>query len=102
MNTYIMLMKFTEAGAASIKDARWGRSAGKKMASAFGIRWKASYLVMGSIDIVLIVEAPDDETMARFTLAGLLTGSFSSETMRAFTEKESDEIIKSLPEMPPA
>ena len=100
MSTYIMLLKFTEEGAASIRDARWGRSAGKKMAAAFGIKWKQSYLVMGSYDIVLIVEAPDDETMARFTLAGLMTGSFHSETMRAFTEAEADKLIKSLPEMP--
>ena len=100
MNTYIMLLKFTEAGAAGIKDARWGRSAGKKMAAAFGVKWKQSYLTMGGYDIVLIVEAPDDETMERFTLAGLMTGSFQSQTMRAFTEKEADDIIKSLPDMP--
>lgn len=100
MNTYIMLLKFTEEGAASIKEARWGRSAGRKMAAAFGIKWKQSYLVMGSYDVVLIVEAPDDETMARFALTGLMTGSFSSETMRAFTEREADEILKTLPEIP--
>jgi uncharacterized protein with GYD domain len=91
-----MLLKFTEEGAASIKDARWGRSAGKKMAAAFGVKWKQSYLVMGSHDIVLVVEAPDDETMARFTLAGLMSGSFSTETMRAFTESEADKLIKGL------
>ena len=100
MATYIMLLKFTEEGAAGIRDARWGRSAGKKMAAAFGVKWKQSYLVMGSYDIVLVVEAPDDETMARFSLTGLMTGSFSSETMRAFTEGEADTIIKSLPEIP--
>ena len=100
MNTYIMLMNFTEEGAASIKDARWGRSAGKKMAGAFGIKWKQSYLVMGAYDVVLIVEAPDDETMAKFALTGLMTGSFSCQTMRAFSESEADQILKTLPEIP--
>jgi uncharacterized protein with GYD domain len=94
--TYIMLMKFTTPGLESIKDAHAGRAAGKKAAKALGITWKQQYLVMGEYDVVTVVDAPDDETMAKFALLGGLTGSFTTETMRAFTEAEADRLIKGL------
>jgi hypothetical protein len=34
--------------------------------------------------------------MAKFALLGGLTGSFTTETMRAFTEAEADRLIKGL------
>ncbi|HEX3621701.1 MAG TPA: GYD domain-containing protein [Acidimicrobiales bacterium] len=95
MATYIMLMKFIDPGLDSIKSATAGRAAGKKAAKALGITWKHQYLVMGDYDIVTIVEAPDDETVARFALMGM-TGSLSITTMRAFSETEADKLIKSL------
>jgi len=96
MGTYIMLMKFTTPGAESVKDGKAGRTAGKKAAKAMGITWKQQYLVMGGYDIINILEAPDDETMARFALIAGQSGSFTSETMRVFTETEADNLVKGL------
>ena len=98
MATYIMLMKFTEQGAADIMDARAGRKAGKKAAASMGLKWKQSYLVMGEYDVMVILEAPDDETMARYALMGGMTGAVTTQTMRAFTEAEADRLIESLPQ----
>jgi uncharacterized protein with GYD domain len=97
--TYIMLMKFIDPGVDSIKSAAAGRAAGKKAAKALGITWKHQYLVMGEYDIITLLEAPDDETVARFALMGM-TGSLAITTMRAFTEPEADKLIKSIE--PPA
>ena len=96
MATYIMLMKFIDPGLDSIKGAQQGRAAGKKAAKAVGITWKHQYLVMGEYDIVTILEAPDDETVAKFALMGM-TGTLAITTMRAFTESEADKLIKDLP-----
>jgi uncharacterized protein with GYD domain len=96
--TYIMLMKFTAPGAEGVKQAAQGRAAGKRAAKALGIKWKQQYLTLGQYDIVTLVEAPDDETMATFALAGAMSGSLHIETMRAFTEAESDKLLKSLPD----
>lgn len=95
MATYIMLMKFIDPGIDSIRKASEGRAAGKKAAKALGITWKNQYLVMGDYDIITILEAPDDETVAKFALMGM-TGSLSITTMRAFNETEADKLIKSL------
>jgi uncharacterized protein with GYD domain len=95
-----MLMKLTTPGAQGIKQAQEGRAAGKRAAKQFGIKWKQQYVVMGQYDIVTIVEAPDDQTMATFALLGGMSGSFQIETMRAFNESEADQLIKSLPAAP--
>jgi uncharacterized protein with GYD domain len=97
--TYIMLMKFLSPGVDSIKEASRGRAAGKKAAKALGITWKQQYLVMGDYDIITILEAPNDEVVAKFALMGM-TGTLSITTMRAFTEAEADKLIKGL-EPPP-
>ncbi len=96
MNTYIMLMKFTTPGFEGVQGGKAGRTAGKRAAKAMGINWKQQYLVMGGYDIINIVEAPDDETMARFALMAGQSGSFTSETMRVFTETEADKLVKDL------
>ncbi len=102
MKTYMMLMKFTTPGVEAIKSAHAARTAGKRAAKALGINWKHQYLIMGEYDILTILEAPDEETVARFALLGAMTGSFSTQTMRAFSEREADELIKGLPAEPPA
>jgi len=51
---------------------------------------------MGKYDTVLVVEAPDDETIAKLTLAIGSLGNVRTETLRAFTEDEYRKIIADL------
>ena len=95
MATYIMMMKFVNPGVDSIKGAKAGRAAGKRAAKALGITWKQQYLVMGEYDVITIVEAPNDEVVAKFALMGM-TGTLSIHTLRAFTESEADKLISGL------
>ena len=100
MATYIMLIKLSEEAAANIRDAKKGRTAGKKAAAALGVDWKGSYLLMGGeYDVLIILDAPDEETMARFALLGVMSGAVSTRTMRAFTEAEADHLVGSLAEL---
>jgi uncharacterized protein with GYD domain len=98
--TYIMLIKLSAEAAADIADAKSGRNAGKKAASALGVEWKRSYLLMGGeYDVLVVLEAPDEETIARFALLGTMSGAVSTRTMRAFTETEADDLVRSLGEL---
>ena len=90
-----MLMKFLDPGLDSIQNASAGRAAGKKAAKALGITWKQQYLIMGEYDVITILDAPNDEVVAKFALMGM-TGSLAITTMRAFTESEADKLIKEL------
>ncbi len=96
MATYIMFMKWTDQGASDIANAKKGRDAGKKAAEAVGVHWKRSYLVMGEYDVIVVVEAPNEETMAKFALLGQMSGAVNIKTVRAFTENEADELVGSL------
>ena len=97
MATYITLVNFTQKGIEKIKESPNRLDAAKKAFQAMGAEMKAFYLVMGRYDILLISEAPDDETIAKVALVLGGVGAVRTETFRAFTEKEYRDIIASLP-----
>jgi uncharacterized protein with GYD domain len=97
MATYISLLKYTQKGAESIKHVGTRIEAGRAAAKAVGADIKGIYLVMGRYDVVIISEAPDDETAAKLALATGMQGNVQSETLRAFTEPEFKKIVAALP-----
>jgi uncharacterized protein with GYD domain len=97
MPTYIILLRWTQQGIADIKNGPTRLDAAKQAFQARGAEIKAHYLVMGQYDLVSIVEAPDDETLAKLVLSVGSLGSVSSETLRAFTEDEYRQIVTALP-----
>jgi uncharacterized protein with GYD domain len=52
---------------------------------------------MGQYDMVITVQAPNDETLAKSMLAIASAGGVRSQTLRAFPEGEYKEIIGGLP-----
>ena len=97
MPTYIALLRYTQKGIETAKEGPARREAAKKMFAASGGKMKGVYMTMGRYDAGAIAEAPDDATMARLALAGISQGFLRTETMRAFTEEETDKIAASLP-----
>src|SRR5438067_577277 len=97
MPTYISLLKFTNKGIQSIKDAPQRVDAARKMAKAAGAEIKAVYYVMGQYDAVVVSEAPDDDTAVRMALGGSMQGNVTSETLRAFPVDEFMKIVAKLP-----
>ncbi len=97
MATYIMLFRFTEQGIKNIKESPARVEAAKQAFRDMGAEVKEFYLVMGQYDTVFILEAPDDETVAKIALAISSLGNVRTETLRAFTEDEYRKIIAALP-----
>jgi uncharacterized protein with GYD domain len=97
MATYITLLRYTQQGITTIKDAPKRVDAARKAYQALGAELKALYLVMGRYDFVALVEAPDDTTAAKAALALGSKGNVSSETLRAFSEDEFRSIVAGLP-----
>jgi len=75
MGRYITLIRYTQQGAARIKESPARLDAAKKAAEAAGGKIHAWYLTMGKYDAVIISEFPNDETIAKFVLS---TGSLAS------------------------
>ncbi|CAN5546620.1 MAG: GYD domain-containing protein [Actinomycetota bacterium] len=96
MATFISLIKFTSQGISTIEDGPSRLDAGRQMLSDMGAELKAFYLTMGRFDAVAVVDAPDDETAARFALNLGRMGNVTTETLRAFNEDEYRQLTDSL------
>ena len=97
MATYIILTKYTQQGIQNIKESPARFDAAKKAMQSMGADLKQVFLTMGQYDLVVIAEAPDDETIAKFALVTGALGNVSTQTMRAFTEDEFRKIVAGLP-----
>lgn len=96
MPTYVSLLRYTEQGIRNIKESPTRLDAAKKALQAAGGELKQFFLMMGRYDILIILEAPDDETVGRFTLATGALGNVKTETSRVFTEGEYRKLVGSL------
>ncbi len=99
MATYIVLFGFTEQGIRNIKDSPDRVVKAKQSFQDMGASVKAFYGLLGhqQYDTMFIVEAPNDETMAKAVLAVAMLGNVRTQTLRAFTEDEFRRIVGALP-----
>ncbi len=97
MPTYVVLVNYTQRAVENVKDLPKGLDAAKEVARSMGVEWKAYYWVMGQYDAVVIAEAPDDDTVAKYVLARGAAGNVRTETLRAFTEDEFRKFVAALP-----
>lgn len=97
MPHYVSLLRYTQQGAAKIKESPARLDRAKKAAETAKGKVLTWYLTLGRYDAVLVSEFPDDEAAARFMLATGALGNVTTETLKAFTEAEYRKIIASLP-----
>ena len=96
MPTYIAMLKWTPQGIQNIKQSPSRLDAARKGFEAAGAKMKDFYMVTGRYDMIAIVDAPDDLTLAKAILGSTSQGSITSETCRAFTEDEYRQIMSQL------
>ena len=96
MATYITLFRYTHQGIRTFKEGPSRLEAARKAYRSLGAELKALYLVMGQYDFVGFVEAPDDVTATKASLAVGALGAVTSETMRAFNEDEFRSIVAAV------
>ncbi|HXY92907.1 MAG TPA: GYD domain-containing protein [Acidimicrobiia bacterium] len=96
MPTYIVLAHMTQQGVQNAKEIPQRRAAAKEAAQALGITLRESYLTMGAYDVVLVLDAPSGEAMAKFALRIGMRGNLTTQTLRAFSDAETDTILSDL------
>jgi uncharacterized protein with GYD domain len=96
MPAYIAMLKWTSQGLQNIKKSASRLDAARKGFEAAGARMKDFYMVTGQYDMIAVVDAPDDVTLAKAILGSTSQGNITSETCRAFTEDEYKQIIGGL------
>jgi uncharacterized protein with GYD domain len=96
MPVYINLVKWTDQGIRNIKEAPQRIDAFKKAIQAAGGKLTGFYVTMGKYDIVTVVDAPNDESMANIILTTESKGSVRTQTLKASTEDQFRAIVAKI------
>lgn len=99
MATYVVLYKFTNDGAKTIRDSvkRAGRI--RQENARRGFKVLDVYWTQGPYDMVAIVDAPNEEAMMGAMMNVVSAGNVSSTTMRAFDAPSMSRILATVPSL---
>jgi uncharacterized protein with GYD domain len=99
MATYVVLYKFTNDGAKTIRDSvkRAGRI--RQENARRGFKVLDVYWTQGPYDMVAIVDAPTEEAMMGAMMNVVSAGNVSSTTMRAFDAPAMSRILATVPSL---
>ncbi|MEO6409096.1 MAG: GYD domain-containing protein [Burkholderiaceae bacterium] len=97
MVTYVGLLSFTDKGIQDIKKTTERAAAAKEIAKKFGVNMREILWTMGECDIVCILEAEDETSLAAFNLATAMQGNVRSRSLRAYTAGDMDKVLAKLP-----
>ena len=93
MVTYVVLSKFTDQGIRNVKDSPKRADAFKEMAKTFGVTVKEIVWTQGRYDVVIIAEAPDENSAMSLSLSLSALGNVRTETLRAFSAADMTKIV---------
>ena len=93
MAKYVSLLQFTDQGIRNVRDSIKRAAAATAEAEKMGAKVTDAFWTMGAYDVVLLLDAPDDETISAFSLKIGSLGNVKSQTMRAFRREEMESIL---------
>ena len=88
MPMFIMSLGWTDQGIRAVKDAPKRSQAARDLAKKVGVDIKQLYLTSGDSDLLLIVDTPNGDNVAKFALATGSLGNVRTRTARAWSEPE--------------
>ena len=62
-----------------------------------GVNAREWFFALGQHDVILTVDAPDDETLTKAALVLTTQGNLRTVTLRGFGEKEMEAIVGAIP-----
>lgn len=97
MATFISLLGWTDQGIRNVKQTTARAEAFKAMAQKVGVPVKDIYWTVGPHDVVIVMEAPDEETVTSLLLSVGMLGNVRTQTLRGFSAEEMNRIITKMP-----
>jgi len=91
MPAHMVLCNFTDQGARNIREAPSRRV--RELAQKLGVDIKAGYLATGPYDLVIHVEAPNDEAIATFLSSIGSNGNVQTTTLKLFPNAEFEKAL---------
>ena len=96
MPIYVVLSNFTETGRTDVKNTSERLDRLAPVAQKFGVKVLANAITMGQYDVVTVMEAPDDATIAKVIGTVLSRGYVTTQTMRGFSIDEFRQVTADL------
>jgi len=96
MAKYVVLVNFTDQGIRTVTESVKRARASVSTFEKYGCKKTAQFWTMGQHDIVIVLEAADDETAMKGVLAVGKLGNVRTTTMRAFTAEEMEAVTSGL------
>lgn len=96
MSTYVWLVNWTDQGRRGLKETTKRAKGFKEHAEKMGVTVKEIFWTMGRYDLVLVINAPNDETNRLLALGVGMGGNATTETLKAISTQEMDHILMKL------
>ena len=96
MPIYVVLSNFTDLGRTDVKSTSDRLDRLAPVAERLGVKVLANAITMGPYDVVTVMEAADDETIAKVIGTVLSRGYVTTQTMRGFTAEEFRQITSQI------
>lgn len=96
MSHYILLINWTEQGLNKINESPDRFISFKALVEKAGGKLVGGYYTFGEYDVVIVMEAPNDEAVMSLMLKVGSAGNVRTKTLKAFTAEEGIKIIKGL------
>jgi len=96
MPQYILLINWTEQGISKIKESQERFNSFKESVEKVGGKLIGGYYTFGEYDVVIVIDAPNDEKVMSLMLKIGSYGNIRSKTLKAFNAEEGFKIIKDL------
>ena len=94
---FIVTASWTDQGVRAVKEAPKRLQAAREAAKKLGIDFKHAFLTSGESDLLVIVDAPNGDVVAKFAMMTGSLGNVRTRTVRAWTEAEMSKLISELP-----
>jgi uncharacterized protein with GYD domain len=92
MATHVVLMSWTDQGIKTFQQSPTRAEVGREEMEKLGVELKDIYWTIGPFDLVLVVDAPDDEALAAALLRIGSAGNVRTTTLRAFDRDAFDRV----------
>ena len=96
MSHYILLINWTDQGISKIKESPERFGSFKASVEKAGGKLIGGYYTFGEYDVVIILEAPNDEAVMSLMLKVGSAGNVRTKTLKAVAAEEGMKIIKDL------
>ena len=96
MPMYVVLSNFTETGRTDVKNTSERLERLAPVGQKLGVKILANAITMGQYDVVTVMDAPDDATIAKVIATVLSRGYVTTQTMRGFTIDEFRQITADI------